>query len=366
MEGESAVRLWRLVPFLAVVVVLVLAEVLLRLVGLTVWHNPLDGRHDSHALVQFDRVLGFRNRSDVWFTSDKRPEHRQTDYLNAFGMRQPALSHAKPTGVRRIAMLGDSITFGVGMASYRDLYPYRLEQMCLAGGAQVQVLNFGVVGNTSFQVRRGLEYTLSFEPEILIVMIGNNDSRRSLGVAEAQTPEVIAFDERVGRWLPGSQGWVVVNLLRRGLVQLKSWRLKRERPPATRVSLDEFRDNLAAVIRACRAAGVRVYLVDEKLAANPVGPGEKTWGDRSKMENYPRYRQVLQELARTEGVGFIDVTTVLEAEKQPRPAGYRADANRVLPEYLHLFVEQDPIHLNATGHALVARTLYQRLAADGM
>jgi hypothetical protein len=64
-----------LAPFLAVVACLVLGEILLRLAGFTVWRNPLDGSYDSHALVKFDRDLGFRNRRGVSFTSDKRLAH---------------------------------------------------------------------------------------------------------------------------------------------------------------------------------------------------------------------------------------------------------------------------------------------------
>ncbi len=357
----------------ATLVATLVAEGGLRLAGTAAWHNPLDPIYDSHALVCYDPVLGFANRRGIEFRSWKGPGPVRWDHLNAFGLRQPEVRRAKPPGVRRLAVLGDSISFGIGVASYRDLYPHQVEELCNAGrsSARVEVLNHAVMGNTTWQARAGLPDALALDPDAMLVMLGNNDSRRLIGryaVPEDLVPEIIRFDRSVGAWLPGSGSSVVLNLLRRAAVLAQAQRLRRlpEWRSETRVSLADFRRNLLAIAESCRARGIPLYLADEKLAVNPACAHEKTEGDRSKMENYPAFREVLREMASTPGVRYIDVGSRLEALRAPAPQGYDLRKNRVLPEFVQLFVEQDPIHLNPSGHAIVARAIFERLAADGL
>jgi len=357
----------------ATLVAALLGEVVLRLTGVAVWHNPLDLTYDSHALVQFDRRLGFSNRRGLSFRSWKGPGPEQWDAMNSHGMRQPEVPRAKPPGVKRVAVIGDSISFGVGVASYREVYPHLLKELCNAAGRPplVQVLNFGVVGNTSWQARLSLPEVLSFDPDALLLMVGNNDSRQLLGrfaLPEALVPEVIAFDDALGAWLPGSRSSVLLNLLRRSAVLARASALRR-RPGSgsdTRVSLADFRSNLATIAASCRLRRVTLYLADEKLAVNPAAEYEKSPGDRSKMKNYPAFRAALEEIASEPGVAFIDIGSRLEAERRPAPPGYDPRSNRVQAELVHLFAQQDPIHLNPTGHRVAASTIYERLVRDGV
>ncbi len=357
----------------AALVTTLVAEGLLRLAGVSVWHNPLDRTYDTHALVQYDPALGFANRRGIAFRSWKGPGPQRWDHLNVFGMRQPELTLTKPAGVRRLAVLGDSISFGVGVASYRDVYPHLVEELCnRAGGTpRLEVLNHAVVGNTTWQARAALDRVLAFEPDAILVMLGNNDSRRLIGsfaVPEALVPDMIAFDASVGAWLPGSGSSVVLNLVRRAIVLARARQL-RHRPEwrsGTRVSKDDFRANLRDIASACRARGIPLYLVDEVLAVNTGSGYEKSEGDRSKMENYPAFREALREIARAPGVAYVDVGSRIEARRAPVPAGYDPRAERVVGELAHLFVARDPIHLNEAGHAIVARAIFDRLVEDGI
>ena len=84
-----------------------------------------------------------------------------------------------------IAALGDSITYGDGVQETRktDAWPYKLEQR-LAG--RYQVLNFGV-GGATLQDEGDKPYwnlpeqhpqaALALNPEIVILMLGTNDSK---------------------------------------------------------------------------------------------------------------------------------------------------------------------------------------------
>jgi len=161
---------------------------------------------------------------------------------------------------------------------------------------------------------------------------------------------------------------VLLNLLRRSAVLARASALRR-RPGSgsdTRVSLADFRSNLGAIAASCRLRRLPLYLADEKLAVNPAAVYEKSPGDRSKMENYPAFRAALEEIARKPGVAFIDLGSRLEAQRRPAPPGYDPRSNRVQGELAHLFVQQDPIHLNPAGHLVVARTIHERLLADGV
>lgn len=350
-----------------------LGEVALRLAGVEVWQNPLDGTYDRHALMQFDHQLGFSNRRGLSFRSWKGPGPEQWDQLNSHGMRQPEASRSKPPGVMRIAVIGDSISFGVGVASYREVYPHLVERLCNASGQlpRVEVLNFGAVSNTSWQARASLPAVLAFDPDVLLLMLGNNDSRALLGafaLPEALVPEAIAFDDSVGAWLPFSRSSVVLNLLRRSAVLIRASALRRRSGmgSGTRVSLAEFRSNIRTIADSCRLRRVPLYLADEKLAVNPACAYEKSPGDMSKVKNYPAFREALETMASEPGVAFVDISSKLEAERRPAPSGYDPRTNRVQAELAHLFVAQDPIHLNPAGHRIVARTIFERLVADGV
>ena len=100
----------------------------------------------------------YANQLKVWGeTPGIRFEHRRSAearlmgvdvHINRFGMRDKERDLLKPTGVRRIAVLGDSITFGWGVPqeeTYPALLEKRLNEQSPAGEkGSFEVLNFGV------------------------------------------------------------------------------------------------------------------------------------------------------------------------------------------------------------------------------
>lgn len=84
---------------------------------------------------------------------------------------------------RRIVCIGDSITFGAGVAKSRkrDAWTYILER---ALGDDFQVLNYGVSGATAqnsgdYPYRRHgyMKEAIAADPEMYILMLGTNDSK---------------------------------------------------------------------------------------------------------------------------------------------------------------------------------------------
>ena len=84
----------------------------------------------------------------------------------------------------RIAVLGDSLTAGYGLAA-GQAFPARLEAALAAGGSTIRVINAGVSGDTTAGGLARLDWMLADGPDMVIVSLGANDGLR--GLAPEQT-----------------------------------------------------------------------------------------------------------------------------------------------------------------------------------
>ncbi len=88
----------------------------------------------------------------------------------------------KPPAPLKIACIGDSITFGVGIKDRAvNSYPAQLSEML---GGNTIVRNFGVSGatllrkgNNPYWKRQNYKTALEFNPNIVIIKLGTNDSK---------------------------------------------------------------------------------------------------------------------------------------------------------------------------------------------
>lgn len=92
--------------------------------------------------------------------------------FNVFGFRGPSFSQTKPPGVYRIAVVGDSFTFGNGIRQedrYTDLMQARLP-------ARIEVLNFGDAGaNTPEHEKRVAALARTVQPDFILLQWYVND-----------------------------------------------------------------------------------------------------------------------------------------------------------------------------------------------
>jgi acyl-CoA thioesterase-1 len=85
----------------------------------------------------------------------------------------------------RIAILGDSLTAGLGVAQTAS-YPALLQERLDAAGLDFEIVNAGVSGDTSAGGLARLDWALDGDVRILVVALGGNDGLRGLPAAELQ------------------------------------------------------------------------------------------------------------------------------------------------------------------------------------
>ena len=81
----------------------------------------------------------------------------------------------------RVAILGDSLTAGLGLAP-EDAYPSRLQALVDAEGWPIEIAAMGVSGDTTAGGLRRLDWALDGDVRVLLVALGGNDALRGLPV----------------------------------------------------------------------------------------------------------------------------------------------------------------------------------------
>jgi len=89
-------------------------------------------------------------------------------------------------GDPRIVVLGDSLTFGLGL-SPREAYPALLQERLRDSGLAYHVINAGISGDTSAGGLSRLDLALEGDVRILVVALGANDGLRGLPVAQLRS-----------------------------------------------------------------------------------------------------------------------------------------------------------------------------------
>lgn len=104
-------------------------------------------------------------------------------YLYFFGLFKPAHGFVKPSeGQIKVACVGDSVTYGMTMKNWRkNAYPFVLRDVL---GDEYCVENFGFSGRTvmnsgdrPYMKTKLYKQSLEFEPDIVVLQMGSNDSK---------------------------------------------------------------------------------------------------------------------------------------------------------------------------------------------
>jgi lysophospholipase L1-like esterase len=295
-----------------------------------------------------DPVVGFKNQ----------PGHVSEYYgfkINSLGFRGDEIEVRKPSGIVRVACLGDSTTFGVwkeGLFRIRGhtSYPQELAKLLRQDGlAHVEVINAGVMGSmTAHGLRMLLARLLPLRPDVITLRYGNNE-------------HAPGHDQSGWEWTPVASllpSWAYDwELVRLGFhVFGTAFPLS---PPGRRprqLSVDQFRRNLYRFVALGRDNGIKLLLLDFPYRPIELGesPGVKLPNLFSAARNlkelhdwHEEYQEVLRSVAQEAGTPLLE--TARQFRESPTP----------------LFTEYDLSHPNEAGAQLLARLLRDKLQSLG-
>lgn len=103
---------------------------------------------------------------------------------NKFGLRDQDYSASKSSNVKRVLILGDSFTFGAGVAENSLVFPELLEKQLNAEfssqGRKIEILNGGIPGSlTNRWLRLLLDVKDSFQPDVILIVFFLRDGTRT-------------------------------------------------------------------------------------------------------------------------------------------------------------------------------------------
>jgi HEAT repeat protein len=240
--------------------------------------------------------------------------------FNRDGLRDRTRTHEKPEGLRRIAILGDSVTLGAEIRP-EEAYPQRLEARFRAEGRRVEVMNVALWGWSTRQERIAWQrIARAYQPDQVILAVCLND-----------IPELFNNLSRPPRWLMRlhERSAVVRLLVDAEGREIDSVERLFAEPDAPRVreAMDRFFDEVRALRRDVEADGASFAVVVfpfrfqvEKGAPRPV------------------VQERFASFCASEGLSCLDLLPTIG---QVGPSA---------------FVDYD--HLSPAGASLVADTLY--------
>ncbi len=184
----------------SVLVTLLVLEAAFRLAHVSVGTlqiNRATVRRSDNPRLRFELRPGGAARAEVEY------------HVNELGLRGPETTLEKPPGVRRIAVLGDSIAFGYWVSDEQGV-ARQLEALLGAtvgaNGDRIEVLNFGVPGyNLEQEIEALRSKALAYSPDLVIVLFCLNDLEGlfsyELGLVQERTDRRRTLAGQAREWL---------------------------------------------------------------------------------------------------------------------------------------------------------------------
>jgi len=339
---------------ISLLVTFLLLEIFVRVVNVEpyLYGDPSGKVYNLLTFLVPDPYLQWRGRRYM-------PTVEFDDKLNTRGFRAPEYDPEKPPGLRRVAVLGDSCSFGVvalGLGKFGMPRPYPALLGDLfdddLGPGRVQVVNYGMIGYTSFHGLRVLKReALPDEPDFVVIRFGWNDHLASMLQRSYSVPRSRLLESAQDLFFKSR---LLTLLSYRGMPQERRrenkifW--KPSSHPIVWVTPEAYELHLTRMIDIARDHGAGVILLDAPAAPITdhirenktflVGTGYENL--EQLLEAHAAYQAITERVAREKGVPFV---------RTAPPPGKEFD----------YFSEWDIAHPTASGHARIARALYPRL-----
>ena len=155
--------------FSSLLIALILAEGFAR-IFLSDLHDA-EATDNVYKFYEFDKKLGWKNKSN-YSGIFKRQEFENKISINSKGMRYKEIQKEKSKNKKRIAIMGDSFTWGVGVKD-SERFSDIVEKNNIGN---YEVLNFGVSGYGPLRFFLQLDKVLEFNPDIILLTfcLGND------------------------------------------------------------------------------------------------------------------------------------------------------------------------------------------------
>jgi len=306
----------------------------------------------SVGTVQINRAT-VRRSDNARLAFELRPggvARAEVDYrVNSLGLRGPETTVEKPAGVRRVAVLGDSIAFGYWVSDEqgfaRQLQLMLNERAVAAplavapGRGRVEVLNFGVPGyNLEQEIEMLRAKALAFQPDLVVVLFCLNDLQGlfsyELGLVQERTDRRRTARGSVREWLVGHSrlfSWVEYRLTE---LEARRYFVRAKNPLEGGLYAQ-------AVSEQRRALQGQLAVLSAILASHGI-PGlvavMPVLGDRFERYPYRELHSAVVETARAESLAAVDLLDCFSAYPfrdlridvvHPSPLGHRVAAHAV-------------------------------------
>jgi len=287
----------------------------------------------------------FEHNSPFWVTDasleNKAFPHKEEKKVfrvssNADGLRSVGAVRPKDESSLRVMALGCSTTFGWGVDDANS-YPAQLQTLLDDAGVEnVEVINAGQPGYTSFQGRWLWDESLQhYEPDVVLIGYVVQDARKAAYSDKSQA--ILQNDHRFMKdhFLYKSRAYLALRSML-GAVQIEA----KERPQngkggIFRVPPEDYVDNLRVLVSNVQAIG-----------ATPV-----LFGFPLEREGYTEtHRKILLAAARELDVPHLDLQGPME------------DASRKA----QLYFSNDRGHANAAGNKQIATWVFDFLVEQSL
>jgi len=203
-----------------------------------------------------DPFLAWKNRSNL----------TQEPYLTtSHGIYSPhEIPYERSGKGYRLLILGDSSSAGLGIDKQSDTWPQVLQRLL---GDSVEVVNGAVIGYSSEQARAALfREDYKYKPDGILLYLGNND-----GFGSTVSDRRLLDSTQAGRSLASrAEGWLVDHsatyaFLKAGAKYVNQVAFDTDLGDETlklpRVPLDQFHENIEAIVRWAEGTGTDIYVL---------------------------------------------------------------------------------------------------------
>ncbi len=248
------------------------------------------------------RLAGFGYDLD-FFIRDEKPGYYRSNprftslyFPASFGLKPVnfRLPREKPAGSFRIFLLGESAAMGVPEPAFGVAPQLQAQLRAIRPGARIEVYNLGVTAINSHAILPLLREALDFQPDLLVIYLGNNEVVGPYGVPPFPRPLV-----RASVWIRATRTGQLMQRIAdklgraaaapdwRGMETFLHKTVPAADPRLARIH-ENFAANLDAMLAAARGARVKVVLSTVAVNVRDCAPFVSVPGEGAAAAHYRR------------------------------------------------------------------------------